>query len=92
MWRHISIIYKFLDAVLWGFKYIEVYPKYGCETGRTLSMQIASAYSQIAAKNGCYFLDAVLLAHTDEADGMHWSPVGHENYAKALAEKILNMR
>ena len=70
----------------------EVYPKYGCEIGGTLSLKFADVYSHVAKEKGCEFLDASQYAHPDPADGVHWSSASHENFAKGLAEKITNMR
>lgn len=69
----------------------EVYPKFGCEQGRKLSMMFAKVYQQIAKETGCYYLDAAKYAEPSEADGLHWMPESHARLAEAVTEKILDI-
>ncbi|MCI8518264.1 MAG: SGNH/GDSL hydrolase family protein [Hungatella sp.] len=66
----------------------EVYPKFGCEKGRRLSLMFPEVYRQAAGELGCYFLNAADYAGPSEADGLHWMPESHEKLAEAVAGEI----
>ena len=66
----------------------EVYPKFGCDKGRRLSLMFPEVYRQAAQELGCYFLDASRFTGPSEADGLHWMPESHRQLAEALTEEI----
>jgi len=62
------------------------------EGGVKKSLQLAEKYRQKATELECEYLDAGALIHPSKKDGIHWEPAEHSKLAKAIAEKIQNMK
>ena len=64
------------------------YPHLFGEKEAAKSHGFPAAYSAVAARFGCGFLDASTLAQPDPADGVHLDAEGHKALAEAVAEKV----
>lgn len=52
------------------------------------SKEFAKYYSEMAAEEGAYFMDAAKIAEASDIDGIHMEPAEHEKLAAAVYEKV----
>lgn len=55
------------------------------------SKQLASLYKEIAEKYSCQFIDIGKLVQSSKRDGLHLDPDAHQEIAKVLTQRILQM-
>lgn len=70
----------------------EVYSKFFCDYGGRLSLLFPEVYKKVADETGCYFLNAQDYAVSDPGDGVHITAESHIKLAKAVAEKVREIR
>jgi lysophospholipase L1-like esterase len=59
--------------------------------GAPISHSLAELYSDLAAAQGCAFLDAGAVADVDPVDGVHLTRAGHEALSEHVAAKLRTM-
>ena len=61
------------------------------EGGAAKSRKLAPLIAEVAARNGCGFLDAGRHAEVDAVDGVHLSVEAHAALAAAVAQALVPM-
>lgn len=59
--------------------------------GARISDCLEGQFAQVAAAEGCAFLDAGAVAQVDMTDGVHLTEDGHRSLADAVTEKLIGM-
>ena len=66
----------------------EVYAKFRCEIGRSLSLQFPAVYAEVARQKGCYFLNGQDYIQPGPQDGVHLDAASHRRLGEAIAAFI----
>lgn len=66
----------------------EVYAKFRCDIGRSLSLKFPEVYAKVAQEKGCYFLNGQDYIQPCPADGVHIDGESHIRLGTAAAAFI----